>query len=128
MIIKNNPFSLFLVAMKVVESMSPCCDTLTLQNSISGSKVQLNTLVHPTTDIMKLKPVKSSCEDLELSGSSCNSPSDGDIRKTALEGGHFDSECSETVKKMKVSFSESEMQSVAVTVDNSTIHQCNYNA
>lgn len=98
--------------------MSPCD---TLHSSVNGSRIHLNVVVHPTADTMNTKPVESPCNDLELSGSSSNSPCDGEIKKTALENGHFESECGDTIKKMKVSFSEDE--SLSVTIGNHE-HQC----
>ena len=112
------------IMMKVVEPLSPGCDTV--HNSINGSRIQLNTVVHPMSDTICKKPVESSCNDIELSGSSSNSPSEGDIRKTALEGGHFESECDDTMKQVKVSFSEDKSHSLTVPVDNG-MHQCDHN-
>eukprot|EP00731_Ephydatia_muelleri_P031741 Em0023g248a len=103
---------------EAVEPMSPCD---TLHSSVNGSRIHLNVVVHPTADTMNTKPVESPCNDLELSGSSSNSPCDGEIKKTALENGHFESECGDTIKKMKVSFSEDE--SLSVTIGNHE-HQC----
>lgn len=103
---------------EMVESTSPpCCDTL--HSSINGSRNQLYTVVHPATDTLNTTQlVKGSCDDLELSVSSSNSPCDGEIRKAALENEHFQNECADTVKKVKVSFSSDELQSATVATNN----------
>ena len=108
--------------MKVVEPLSPCD---TLHNSMNGSRIHLNAVVHPAAspDAMTAKPAQSPCNDLELSGSSSNSPCNGEVMKTPLEDRNFESECGDTIKKMKVSFSADE--SLSVAIDNHE-HQCSH--